>query len=261
MSDQCGSYFAPCSIHSFSSAICAGSELLFALRRRHHLIRIVRRDPREQFALCRIARNDRADAVEFRQRTIGRVETPIALRAFVRPVAGEAVVRKDRADVAIEADLARRARRAATERGGDNGRGHSAETRRRDHGQRSPRAKNRRGKCEGAHEDDYCTVTAFAACFFRTCKITGSEDCLLASRLTAKQRRSCSSSQSAALSEISPSFCPASSVMPFKPRLSTITPCGRFSTSKRRSPAAVLTADFHPCGNDLAGRDRDLERT
>ena len=60
---QCVPHVAPCSTHRFSVSICSGVSLRMSVRRRHHLVGVVRRDPANQLALRRLARHDDGDAV------------------------------------------------------------------------------------------------------------------------------------------------------------------------------------------------------
>ena len=96
-----------------------GGQLLAGLRRWHHLLGIGRFDPRDGFTFLRLARRDRGDVVLFRVCALLGVEPQLRLaRLLVRPVAGEAVVREDWPDVAIELNVAsgRRAVRHAERR-------------------------------------------------------------------------------------------------------------------------------------------------
>ena len=84
------------------------------LRRRHHLVRLVRGDPGDQLALLGAARDDQAIAAAVAEHILSGVETQLAFASSrVGPVTLEAVLRQDRPDLPREVDLLRtgRARR------------------------------------------------------------------------------------------------------------------------------------------------------
>ena len=73
---------------------------------RHHFRFIVGRDAAPEFALLRMAGNDRRDVVMFDEGRFGSVEPQFGLPGFfVEAVALEAVFGEDRPDVAIEIEL------------------------------------------------------------------------------------------------------------------------------------------------------------
>ena len=76
------------------------------IQRRHHVIRVRGEDAHDQFALLGLAGNDRA----FAQRDFAVIEAQLGFALVrVRAVAMKAVLRKDRANVAIEVDALGRA--------------------------------------------------------------------------------------------------------------------------------------------------------
>src|SRR5438876_101266 len=81
----------------------AGSRVVERLWRRHQVVRIQGRDSAKQFALGALSRNDHGLAVFDSKRAFLGVEPqfPFA-RLFIRAVALETVIRKDREDVAAE---------------------------------------------------------------------------------------------------------------------------------------------------------------
>ena len=87
-----------------------GRKLFARLRRRHDFLGIARRDARHHLALLQVAGNNRVVAgLRGLERLVLHVQPQLALAlVFVRPVAGEAVVREQRADVAVELDGLRR---------------------------------------------------------------------------------------------------------------------------------------------------------
>ena len=83
-------------------------DLAVGFGRRHLLVRIVREQSLEHLALFRFAGDDRRDAVVGLHGFIADVETEVRLTMLrVLAVAVEAVLRKDRPDVAVEADVFR----------------------------------------------------------------------------------------------------------------------------------------------------------
>ena len=83
-----------------------GRERLVRSWWRHHLVRIFRDDPLPDFAGGRIARLDGHGSIVCGQRSFRLVEPQFSLALLgVGAVAGEAVFRQDRADIAIEAEL------------------------------------------------------------------------------------------------------------------------------------------------------------
>jgi len=82
------------------------AELLASVRRRHQVVLVIGCDAGEQFTPARGAGHDRRVAVEISQRAFAGVEAQIGLAvAGIRPVAGEAFVGKNRADIAVELNL------------------------------------------------------------------------------------------------------------------------------------------------------------
>ena len=99
-----------------------GEARLLRLRRRHHLVRIMGENALEQLAGVGFARVDCGVASQVRQGALAKIEAQLALAIlFIRPVAGEAVVGKNRPDVLVEADaFGQRGRRADSQRGQQN---------------------------------------------------------------------------------------------------------------------------------------------
>ena len=83
-------------------------QLLVEILRRHPLVDVVRSDAAEQLAFIQLARNNRVPAaVQFSEGTFLIIQPQTRLaRPFIRPVAGEAIVREDRANVPVEVDFA-----------------------------------------------------------------------------------------------------------------------------------------------------------
>ena len=80
-----------------------GGQRLAGFRRRHHFVGIVAGDRADQLALAALARHDHR--VGLAQGAVLEVEPQVGLaRLGIRPVAGEAVFREDRQDVAAEID-------------------------------------------------------------------------------------------------------------------------------------------------------------
>ncbi len=100
-----------------------GGEGLVGLRRRHDVVGVLGLEPPDEFALARFAGNDRCLSGLGRcERGIAEVESQAALDLLhVGAVTGEAVVRKDRADLAVEVDLGAMA--GAWQAGQDHGGG------------------------------------------------------------------------------------------------------------------------------------------
>src|ERR1041385_9578802 len=86
-------------------------EFLAGLRRRHDFVRIWIRYPPDQFALVAVAGDDPGLAFPHSERAFLDIQPELGLaRLFIRPVAGEAVIRADGADVAVEIHRTRRGR-------------------------------------------------------------------------------------------------------------------------------------------------------
>ena len=96
-----------------------GREHMVALGRRHHHVGVGLVETGHEFALLGMARHDRpAAAVEFRNRRVAVIQPQAAAAVvLVGPVAGEAVVRQDWPDVAVEVGWPV----GGGERGGGNG--------------------------------------------------------------------------------------------------------------------------------------------
>ena len=72
-------------------------------RGRHHLLLVFGLDPEDQFTVLWLARHDGMVAIEIAPRTILGVEPQVRFaRLLIRPMTGKAMLRKDRADLAIK---------------------------------------------------------------------------------------------------------------------------------------------------------------
>ena len=89
---------------AFDRLLLRGGQLLVRLRRRHHLVLVVTENAQPHLALRQVAGLDRNHPVFARLiRALRRVEAQLRFAMFgVDPVAGEAVVRKDRPNIAVE---------------------------------------------------------------------------------------------------------------------------------------------------------------
>jgi hypothetical protein len=87
----------------FSQSLAlAGLQFLVSVRRGHSLLGVAREDAPDKLTGLRLARHDRA----FLERHRAHIQTQLGFALIlVRPVATEAMIREDGADIAIETDL------------------------------------------------------------------------------------------------------------------------------------------------------------
>ena len=109
-----------------------GCENVQLVRRRHDFLRVRRGEAVEDFTFVRLAGYNHRVTTAIARGTLRLVEAQFGLAALsVPPMAGEAVFRKNRPDVAVEVDLLHR--RAANCRGGEQQRGREANKERPEH--------------------------------------------------------------------------------------------------------------------------------
>ena len=99
--DQCSWYSAPSLIHCEGGDLFLG-ELPVAIGRRHDLVRIILQNAVDDLTFIRITGDDGVHL----QSTLAGIQSQLGLTlVLVRPVAEEAVLRENRANVAIELQL------------------------------------------------------------------------------------------------------------------------------------------------------------